>query len=115
MAVNPTRRDLTIWKGATFRRKLTLFEGTVDGPPVNLAGYTGEVTIKNKPNGTVVKRLDSTNSGVIVTPDGGIEIYMSAEETAALTWIAAVYELKITAPNGDVDTLIYGKVTAKGF
>lgn len=114
MAVNPARRDLIIWKGATFRRKLVLFEGELEGPTIDLSGHTGEVNIKNKPNGTIIKSMNSDNGGVTTSADG-IEIYMSDAETASLNWIGAVYELRIKAPNGDVDTLLYGKITAKGF
>lgn len=111
----PEKHNFNIWKGATFRTKLTLY--TDAGQTVrDLSGYSGELVIRDKPEGAALLTLNTNNGGIILGDEAGtIELIISAEDTADIAWQTAVYDLTITAGSGgDTDALLFGGFTAQG-
>jgi hypothetical protein len=80
--------------------------------PVDLAGFTARMSIKDKIGGTELVRLDTTNGGIAIDNVlKTITITMSATATAALTWKKAVYDLELVSASGVVTELLKGTVT----
>lgn len=80
--------------------------------PVDLAGYTARMSLKNKVGGTELFRLDTSNGRITLdNVDKKIDLLISAVDTAALTFKKAVYDLELVSPGGVVSLVIYGSVT----
>lgn len=115
MALEPARHSFTIWKGATFRKTLTLRQGDTGSDPQDLTGYSAAMPILDAPEGLTLMSLTTTNGGIVLGGAlGTIQLVISATVTAAITWESGVYELLITAPASDTDALLYGGMKVKG-
>lgn len=99
--------DFKAWTSGGYLQYLT---------PVDMAGYTARMQIKDKVGGTV---LASTEAGdtplniITITIDNvakTISVLISATATAALTWTKGVYELEMVS-GGIVTALLVGKIT----
>ena len=113
MSVLPDRANFRVWKGATFRKRIFIYDE--DNEPRSLANYTGELIIRDQAEGVPLLSLTTENDGIILT-DGQIELTIAAIDTALIDWDIGVYDLTITAPgeDGDTDALLYGTFTANG-
>lgn len=87
--------------------------------PVDLAGFTARIKIKDKVGGTV---LASTEAGdtplniitaTVSNTDKTITLTISATLTAALSWVKGVYDLELVSPDATpvVTALLTGKIT----
>ena len=96
--------DLTYWKTGT---------SLADATPVNLTGWTARMQIRSRIDSpTVLKELTTVNGGIVLGGAlGSIEIKMTNAETAALTWVSAVYDLELVAPGNVVRRHFYGSVS----
>lgn len=114
MSLIPAKWKFTIWRGATFRKRLTLLEGDVNSDPQDLTDYTAVLEVLDTPGGDTLLTLD-TNDGILLGgPSGTIEILIDAADTEALLWTQGHYDLLITAPNGgDTDAILYGTFVVK--
>lgn len=64
--------------------------------PVDLAGYTARLVVKDKVGGSVLATLTTENGGILIdNATKTITITFSAAETAAFTWKKGVYELEM--------------------
>lgn len=81
--------------------------------PVNLAGFTARMQIRSKLEDTVViKELTTQNGGIIIdNTTKTIQLYMTATDTAALTFSTGVYSLELVSGSGEVTQLITGTIT----
>jgi hypothetical protein len=82
--------------------------------PVDLAGYSARMTVKNKVGGTVLLSLTSglpDNRIAIDNTEHTITLTVSAADTDDLTFAAGVYDLEMVSPTGAVTTIFYGSVT----
>jgi len=114
-------QNLLIEQGATWRAIFMLLQpgatGTpiADRLPINLAGYSARMQIRpDYTSTTVLAELTLANAGISITPaTGKIDLYISATDTAALTFTdaPAVYDLELIEPGGDVIRLLKGRVT----
>lgn len=82
--------------------------------PVDLAGYTARMTIKDKVGGVELLSLTTENGRIVIDPaQHTITLGISAEDTAALTWRTGVFDLELVS--GDivpvVTALLSGKAT----
>lgn len=107
MALEPAQHNLSVWKGATFRRRIELWQDEAETNPYNLAGYTASMPIYNKRGGTLLTTIVPTIATNVVT------ILIPAATVSGYTWKSSWYELFLTAPAGDVDLLLYGAFTIK--
>lgn len=79
--------------------------------PVDMAGYTARMSIKDKVGGAELLSLTTENGGIAIDNVAKtITLNMAAAQTAAFSWKKGIYELEMVS--GDVvTTLIYGTVT----
>lgn len=120
MSLNPVRHNFEIWAGATFHKRLTLLTGPIGSVPRDLTGYTADLTIRDKPQGTnILAALLSTGVSPRITLGGAagtIDIIIPDTETAGYTWVVGVYDLLIKAPgvSGESSPLLFGSFKIQG-
>lgn len=80
--------------------------------PKSLAGVTARMQIRSKiTDDTVIKELTTANGGILIDDTAKtITIYMSATDTAALSFSSAVYSLELVE-GSDVTTIVAGSIT----
>lgn len=103
---------LKIDQGATFNQIVTWKTGT---PPavVNLTGCTARMQVRGKLTDTaVLLDLTTANGGIVLGGVAGtVTIKLSAAQTTAIAWKAAVYDLEIIFADGTVRRLLSGSTT----
>jgi hypothetical protein len=80
--------------------------------PKSLAGVTARMQIRSKiTDDIVIKELTTANGGILIDDTAKtITIYMSATDTAALSFSSAVYSLELVE-GSDVTTIVAGSIT----
>lgn len=102
--------NFAIEKGTTFRKTITWKDSV--GNPVNLAGYSAKLQLRDKAGGSVFLELSTTNGRISFNPAfGQILLYIAAPDTSTINARKCVYDLELVAPNTDVTRLLQGKVT----
>ena len=103
---------LKIDQGATFRKSVTWKTGT-PATPVDLTGCTARMHVRSDiKSPTVLLDLTTVNGGITLGGAAGtVELMLTDEQTAAITWTTAVYDLEIEFATGDVRRLLYGSVS----
>ena len=102
-------KNLTIEQKATFRKKLTYRDAKKK--PINLTGFTARMQIRDS-QGALITDLSTENGKIKIGGSAGtIELVISNAETSAMTFSTALYDLTLTAPNGDVSRILQGKIT----
>ncbi|WP_043004854.1 hypothetical protein [Comamonas testosteroni] len=104
---------LEIDQGATFDKTITWKTGTkVQSVPVDLTGCKARSQFRETVESeTVLLELTTENGRIVLGgPTGEIRILITATDTAALQWSAAVYDLEIEFPNGTVVRRFAGSV-----
>lgn len=125
MTVIPDKHTFTIWQGTSFTETLAVYSDAAGTTPKNLRGYTAEMIIRNKPNGTPVSNPASGSVTTYVDgANGKVTLSLTPQQTAAITWKTAVYDLTITkssnpsgadsASIGTTDALLYGGIKVQG-
>lgn len=85
--------------------------------PVDLAGYTARMKIKDKVGGTVLASTeagDSPRNVLTIAIDNTaktITLSIAATATDDFTWSKGVYDLEMVSGSGVVTTILSGKVT----
>ena len=85
--------------------------------PVDLAGYTARMKIKDKVGGTVLASTEAGDSPLnvldIATDNMAktITLTIAATATDDFTWTKGVYDLEMVSAGGVVTTIMAGKVT----
>lgn len=109
--MTPGNWDFTIYQGATFRPVIRLKDG--DGNPVDLTGATVRMQIRlSHASSAVLLALDEDNGRALITDpvQGTISLFVSADDTADLTFRSGVYDLEVEYVDGTVDRVLQGKV-----
>jgi hypothetical protein len=116
MALLPDKLKLVAWRGATFRVTMTLYEEDEDGPVRDLTGYEAVLEVRaERGDPTVLLTLSTDNGGIIIDEEGGgITLLSDVEEIEGQEWTQGIYDLVITAPNGDADALFWGPFVIRG-
>ena len=84
--------------------------------PVDLAGYTARMDIKDKVGGSVLASSDAADVPLNIitltldTTNKTITLLISATNTAAIAWRKGVYELEMVSASGVVDAVMTGQV-----
>lgn len=109
--MKPAKLDLTFYQGATYRRSFQWQTGATPSP-VNLTGYSARMQVRRKlsdPDPPLLE-LTTQNGGIAITnaAEGRFELFVSASDTAALSFRSGVYDLELVAPSGDVIRLFEG-------
>lgn len=105
--------NLKIDQGATFTKQVTWKTGPAPGVAVDLTGCTARMHARAKIT-DAVKLLDLTtaNGGIVLGGSAGtVEIILTDEQTAAITWTSAVYDLEIEFADGTVRRLLQGSIS----
>lgn len=107
-----SKYGIKIEQGATLGLPITWLVGTAQ-LPVDLTGCTARMDIRAKLTDTAKLLSLTTANGRIVLGGtaGTITLLLTAEETAALTWLAGVYDLEVEFGTGTVVRLLQGTVT----
>jgi len=114
MSVEPAKVNFSIWKGATFLKRLTLYTDETRTAVRDLSGSTAYLDIKDKPDGNVLLSLTTGNGGITLSDQGTIDLKITDEDTNLITWKTGVYDLIITDELGDSDAIIYGAFKVRG-
>lgn len=106
----PAKLKFTIYQGATFRKRLTW--RAPDGTPIDLSGCTARMQVRAEVESpAVLLSLTTENGGLTLGGAAGtVELYVSDEDTGAITWDAGVWDLEIVHPSGEVTRLAQGSV-----
>lgn len=111
--IRPAELDLEIFQGATFRKKLRWTTG--DPPtPVILTDWKIRMQIRPKiKDDNVIIELTSDNGRILLTDpkEGEFELLITAEDSANLSFISAVYDLELENLDGEVVRLLKGMVS----
>lgn len=113
----PAKLKYTIYQGATFRKRLTWHSPAVApatlGPLVDLTGCTARMHIRGKlADASTLLTLTTENGRIALGGVAGtVDLYISDEDTAAISWTAGVWDLEIVLSNGDVTRLAEGSVS----
>ena len=80
--------------------------------PVDLAGYTARLAIKDKIGGTVLHSLTTENNGIALDNTAKtIALTIAATDTDDFAWTRGVYDLELASSTGVVTALLTGKVS----
>lgn len=104
--MTPGDYDLDLYRGDSYRWQFQLWADAGKTQPVDLTGCTVKAEIRDKPRGTVSAVI---TTAVDTTP-GVITASLSATTTAGLIPSGA-WDLQVTYPDGEVRTVLAGKVT----
>lgn len=108
----PAKHKFVIYQGATFRKKLTWTVKST-GAAIDLTGCTARMHIRAKqPDASTLLTLTTENSRITLGGVAGtVDLFISDEDTAAITWTSGVWDLEIAHPNGDVTRLSEGSIS----
>lgn len=91
--------NLEVEQGATFRQQMQWFDP--DGiTPIDMTNCTARSEWRSSVDSTeILKTLTTENDKIVIdVVTGTITLHLDAEETAAITYTAAVYDLEIVFP-----------------
>lgn len=101
--------NINLEQGTTWSRRVVVTDK--QGYPVNLAGYTVRMQARETYDSPAVLDL-SVGSGITLTnPTAGeFLLKITNEQSRALVFEQAIYDIEITAPNGDTMRLMQGAI-----
>ena len=110
---SPAKLKFTIYQGATFRKRLTWKGPLPAQTPIDLTGCTARMQVRPEvESSTVLLSLTTVNGGIVLGGAlGTIDLYVSDEDTGAITWDGGVWDLEIVHPGGEVTRLAQGSVS----
>ena len=105
------KKSITLLQGETFAQSFAWRAGTPP-VPVDLTGCTARMHVRASVASPDVLLSLSTDDGRITLggPLGTIALRLPADVTAALSFVAAVYDLELVHPDGTVRRLLAGQV-----
>lgn len=108
----PAKLKFTIYQGATFRKRLAWKAGK-PSVAVDLTGCTARMQVRAEvESAAVLLSLTTTNGGIVLGgATGTVDLYVSDEDTAAITWGGGVWDLEIEHPAGEVTRLAQGSIS----
>lgn len=118
MSILPAKHSFVIWRGGTWRKSLTLYDGDSTASPLrDLTGYTASLRLEAL-DGTSLFTLTTVSSANGVLTLGGVAgtiiILIPASVTAAFAWQNARYELQLIDAATEVSPILWGGLTVKG-
>ena len=103
--------NLVIDKGGRYKKTFKKIN-TDTRLPVDLTGYTARMQIREyQSSNTIIVELTTENGGITITPaEGKIDLFISADDTSAITKTKGVYDLELIDSIGDPEKLVRGSV-----
>lgn len=79
-----------------------LHAGGVDGPLLQLAGYSARMQVRPEiESGVVLAELTTANGQIVLgAATGLLTVTFTAAMTAGTAWVEGVYDLELVQPNG---------------
>lgn len=111
--MEPALYNFSIHRGTTWSRRMTL---TSDGDTVDLSSYEARMTIRRTHSSEPphVELTSDPGGGItLAATSPNIVVTMAAEQTAAMNFARAIYDLEIESPDGTINQLIYGVATLR--
>lgn len=111
--MKPAKVSIVIYQGSTFQKYFTWKAGD-PALPVNITGYTIRCQFRSKQSSPdVLLEFTIANSKVVIVDaiGGHFMLTLTAEETAAIEFKSAVYDIEVVSPGGYVTRLIEGSVS----
>lgn len=111
--MGPGKLNLKFYQGATFLQRVTWYAAPRSaGIPRDLTGCTARMQIRpTRASSTVLLELTTENDRLVLGGTAGtIELSVSFEDTAALTFDHAVYDLEVVFPDTTVQRVMHGTV-----
>ena len=106
----PSRQDLTLYRGDTDSVTFRCWEDAPGGTPTDLAGVTARAQIRDVPIGLLLAELVVT-----ITLPNEINVTMPAGAWDGFPRrSSAAWDLELTYPGAEVDTLVAGTVAIVG-
>lgn len=104
----PAKLKLTIYQGATFRRRLCW--RNPDKSPIDLTGCKARMQVCEAVDAPVVLlELTTENSRISLGGvDGTVDLLVDADSTAAINWDSGIFDLEIVHPGNEVTRLAEG-------
>lgn len=109
--LQPAKRNLVIYKGAMFDKVWTWSPG---GVPMDFTGCKARMQVRPEYDSpTILLDLTTENGGITLGPDGKIQLWVGATQTALIEWESGVYDLEIEYAAGPdhVDRLLQGSIS----
>ena len=109
--------DLVMVQGATFEKAFEYKDSTKTS--INLTGYTARLQVRSDTDASTTLIELTTENGRITLNDpttGIIQLYISAVDTAALTFNTGVYDLElqhVASGRTIVENIVYGNVSLR--
>lgn len=101
--LQPRIVNIVMYRGDDF--SMTVSMSSLDGTPINMAGWTGRAMAK--------KTGESVNIDIVIASDGlSFDFALTSVAVAAMTGDYS-YDVEFTEPNGRVRTYLQGKISIK--
>ena len=101
----PTNLPFDLYRGDTYHWQIAVWQDTAKTQPFDLTGVVAKSEIRQAPGGPLLVSLALT----IQLPNT-ILIDLDATDSMKLTANPAVWDLQLTYPSGDVQTILAGAV-----
>lgn len=110
--MSAAKKDVIIDQGADWFITFTYKDG--DNNPINLTGYTSNMQLRQHYDSATPVLSLTSSSGMTITPLlGKIDVRATASQTGSIAGGEYVYDLEITAANGVITRLVYGRATVR--
>jgi hypothetical protein len=103
--VTPGVLPLCLYRGDTYRWRFQLWADAERTTPADLTGVEARGQIRDRPSGTIIVELVCT-----ITQPNIIDAVLTAGLSVVLPQLC-VWDLQLTYPSGDVNTVLAGPVT----
>lgn len=107
----PAKHKFTIYRGATFRKKLRW--SAPSKAPIDLTGCIVRMQVREEYESPLpLLELTTENGGITIDPEevGVMHFYISDADTSACLWDGGVFDIEIVHPGGDVTRVVQGSV-----
>lgn len=102
----PQGLDLEIWKGDAFEFVVALTDDSVNKTPIDLTGYTPLAVMKASFNSPTTYTFQT-----FVQNTNQVRVYLPTSVSDTIPAGDYIWNLQVTAPNGDKRTFLAGDVT----
>jgi hypothetical protein len=103
--MTPGTLNIAIYHGDTYRWQFTLWQDPGKTTPADLTGVIPKAEIRTAAGGTLLTSMDLT-----VEPPNVIQAILPTAKTQLLKG-GGVWDLQLTYPDGDVQTVLQGSVS----
>ena len=112
VAVQPAKLNFKVQIGATLDRTITWYEDEDKIQPVNLAGHTARMQVRNSDTNAVLHDLTTENGGLTLGGiNGTVRFFIADEDTETQEAGVHYYGMELYDSGGNVIPFITGSFT----